>query len=105
MAKSYHYQKGRWNYKPITVSAVNRKDGVSPPGIACSLDSINRTDGERYISPKDKMNKYVKDKERIDQITEIIANQQPVKEWVVIYWLAVAVGHLLEWVVRHEKMS
>jgi len=58
-----------------------------------------------YPPNKGKMNKYVKDKERIDQITEIIANQQPVKEWVVIYWLAVAVGHLLEWVVRHEKIS
>jgi hypothetical protein len=51
------------------------------------------------------MSKYTEDKERIDKITERIANQEPVKEWVVIYWLAVAVGHLLEWVVRHEKMS
>jgi len=49
------------------------------------------------------MNKYVKDKERVDKITELIANQEPVKEWVCIYWLAVAVGHLLEWVVKHEK--
>ena len=75
------------------------------PGLGGQFGDYSSTDGQRYICPKDKMNKYVKDKERIDQITEIIANQQPVKEWVVIYWLAVAVGHLLEWVVRHEKMS
>lgn len=48
------------------------------------------------------MSKYAEDKERIDKITELIANQEPVKEWVCIYWLSVAVGHLLEWVVRHE---
>jgi len=82
--------------KPITVSVVNRKDGKSSWD-RLQFGDYSMTDGERYISPKDK--------ERIDQITEIIANQQPVKEWVVIYWLAVAVGHLLEWVVRHEKMS
>ena len=50
-----------------------------------------------------RMSKYVEDKERIDKITELIANQDPVKEWVCIYWMAVAVGHLLEWVVRHEE--
>jgi len=49
------------------------------------------------------MSKYTEDKERIDKITELIANQDPVKEWVCIYWMAVAVGHILEWVVKHEK--
>ena len=49
------------------------------------------------------MSKYAEDKERVDKITELIANQEPVKEWVCIYWLAVAVEHLLEWVVKHEK--
>ena len=49
------------------------------------------------------MSKYAEDKERIDKITEIVANKEPMKEWVAIYWLAVAVGHLLEWVVKHGK--
>ena len=53
--------------------------------------------------PNKVMSKYVEDKERIDKITELIANQEPVKEWVCIYWLAVAVGHLLEWVVKRTS--
>ena len=63
------------------------------------------TDGQRYICPHQLMNKYSKDKERIDKITEIIANQEPVKEWVCIYWMAVAIGHLLEWVVKRTQES
>ena len=49
------------------------------------------------------MSKYIKDKERIDEITEIIANKEPMKEWVAMYWIAVAVGHILEWIVKHGK--
>jgi hypothetical protein len=50
------------------------------------------------------MNRYVEDKERIDKITELIANQEPVKEWVCVYWMAVAIGHILEYITRktHE---
>ncbi len=46
--------------------------------------------------------KYAEDKERMDYIADRIANREPIKEWVCIYWMAVAIGHLLEWVVRHE---
>lgn len=49
------------------------------------------------------MGKYTEDKERIDKITELIANQEPVKEWVCIYWMAVAIGHILEWMVKQMK--
>ena len=49
------------------------------------------------------MGKYAEDKERMDYIADRIANREPIKEWVALYWLAVAVGHLLEWVVRHEE--
>lgn len=48
------------------------------------------------------MGKYTTDKLRMDQIAENIANQEPIKEWVAIYWMAVAIGHILEWVVKHE---
>ena len=48
------------------------------------------------------MGKYRTDKERMDQIAEKIANREPVKEWVAIYWMSVAIGHILEWVVKHE---
>ena len=42
------------------------------------------------------MSKYEEDKKRIDEIAERIAYRQPVKEWACIYWMAVAIGHLLE---------
>lgn len=45
----------------------------------------------------------IKDKERMDKYADKIARQEPVKEWMVIYALLVAVGHLLEWVAKHEK--
>ena len=48
------------------------------------------------------MGKYSEDKKRMDQIAETIANKEPIKEWAAIYWLSVAVGHLLEWVIKHE---
>lgn len=49
------------------------------------------------------MNKYVKDKERMDEIAERIASREPIKEWACLYWMAVAIGHILEWIVKHNK--
>ena len=43
----------------------------------------------------------IEDKKRMDKYAEKIAHQEPVKEWMVIYALLVAVGHLLEW--AHNK--
>lgn len=48
------------------------------------------------------MGKYTTDKERMDEIADKISNREPIKEWAAIYWMAVAIGHLLEWVVKHE---
>ena len=48
------------------------------------------------------MNKYVEDKERMDEITEKIANREPVKVWASTYWMAVAIGHILEWIMRQN---
>jgi len=45
----------------------------------------------------------IEDKKRMDKYADKIARQEPVKEWMVIYALLVAVGHLLEWVAKHEK--
>lgn len=39
----------------------------------------------------------------MDKIAEIIANKEPMKEWVALYWMAVAIGHLLEWVVKRTS--
>lgn len=53
--------------------------------------------------PTQIMSKYTEDKERVDEIAERIANREPIKEWSAIYWLAVAVGHILEWIERRPK--
>lgn len=55
------------------------------------------------ISAQNIMSKYAKDKERMDEIAEHIANRQPIKEWACIYWMAVAIGHILEWVVKKQS--
>lgn len=49
------------------------------------------------------MSKYTKDKERMDTIAETIANREPLKEWAALYWMAVVIGHILEWIVRNKK--
>lgn len=49
------------------------------------------------------MNKYEKDKERMDEIAEKLSSQEPIKEWVVLYWMAVAIGHILEWITKNGK--
>ena len=43
------------------------------------------------------------DKERMDQITEKIANKEKMRLETILYWTAVAIGHLLEWTVTHGK--
>ena len=49
------------------------------------------------------MSKYTEDKERMDEIAKKIANREPIKEWVVLYWLAVAVGHILEYISKRKE--
>lgn len=45
----------------------------------------------------------IEDKERMDEIANRISSREPVREWVAMYWIAVAIGHLLEWTVTHGK--
>lgn len=48
------------------------------------------------------MSKYTEDKERMDKIAYKIANREPIKEWVAFYWIAVAIGHILEQMHKQE---
>lgn len=66
-------------------------------------NSKANTDGVRYITPQRLMNKYEQDKKNMDYIADKIAHKEPLKEWVAFYWMAVAIGHILEWVVKHGK--
>lgn len=64
--------------------------------------SMNRT---RIADGVSRMTKeaLIEDKKRMDKYAEIIAHQEPVKEWMVIYALLVAVGHILEWIEKHGR--
>ena len=66
------------------------------------LDNSRETDGERYISPNNTMSKYRTDKERMDEIAERLSQRQDIWQDRYVYWIAVTLGHILEWMVRHE---
>ena len=49
------------------------------------------------------MSKYSKDKERMDEITERLSQRQDIWQDRYIYWIAVTLGHILEWMVKQMK--
>ena len=49
------------------------------------------------------MSKYSKDKERMDEIAERLSERQDIWQDRYIYWITVAIGHILEWVVKQMK--
>ena len=67
------------------------------------LDNSRETDGERYISPNNTMSKYRTDKERMDIIAERLVHRQDIWQDRYIYWIAVTLGHILEWIIKHER--
>lgn len=49
------------------------------------------------------MSKYTEDKERMDEIAERLSERQDIWQDRYIYWIAVAIGHILEWMVKQMK--
>lgn len=49
------------------------------------------------------MNIYSKDKQRMDEIANKLSTRQDIWQDRYIYWMAVAIGHILEWTVKHGK--
>ena len=47
------------------------------------------------------MNKYSVDRERMDQIAERLSERQDIWQDRYIYWIAVTLGHILEWIVKN----
>lgn len=47
------------------------------------------------------MSKYSEDKERMDQIAERLSERQDIWQDRYIYWIAVTLGHILEWIVKN----
>lgn len=56
------------------------------------------------ISPQMIMSKYVEDKEHMDEIAMKLSKRQDIWQDRYIYWIAVAIGHILEYITRktHE---
>lgn len=50
-------------------------------------------------------NALIKDKERMDEIAERIAFGNPVRLVTMMYWQAIAIGHILEWIVTRKEKS
>lgn len=46
------------------------------------------------------MSKYSKDKDRMDEIAFKLKDRQDIWQDRFIYWMAVAIGHVLEWIVK-----
>lgn len=67
-----------------------------------SATMSQRTNHRQIAVGKNQMTKDAlrKDKERMDEIAERLSSNEPIKEWAILYWMAVAIGHLLEWAVR-----
>ena len=49
------------------------------------------------------MTKYERDKERMDEIAGRLSQRQDIWQDRYIYWVAVAIGHILEWIVKHKE--
>lgn len=56
-----------------------------------------RYQGRRILS------KYRTDKKKMDIIAERLYQRQDIWQDRYIYWIAVAVGHILEWIVRKSN--
>lgn len=59
--------------------------------------------GRTIADGENRMSKYVKDKERMDEIAGKLVDRQDIWQDRFIYWMAVAIGHILEWIVKHDK--
>ena len=57
----------------------------------------------RIADGENRLNQYSRDQERMDEIAERLSERQDVWQDRYIYWIAVAIGHILEWVERHDK--
>lgn len=52
------------------------------------------------IGDKAIMSKYTEDKKHMDEIADKLSKRQDIWQDRFIYWMAVAIGHILEWIVK-----
>ena len=48
------------------------------------------------------MSKCAEDKEHMDEIASKLSKRQDIWQDRFIYWMAVAIGHILEWIVKKK---
>jgi hypothetical protein len=58
---------------------------------------------KRIADGENQMSKYSKDKEHMDEIAERLSEHQDIWQDRYIYWIAVALGHILEWITRRQN--
>ena len=51
------------------------------------------------------MSKYTEDKERMDEIASKLSHRQDIWQDRYIYWIAVAIGHILERIVKKGESN
>ena len=69
------------------------------------VGATHHSSAHRDCKGRRDLSKYERDKERMDEIAERLSERQDIWQDRYVYWIAVAVGHILEWVVRHEKQT
>lgn len=47
--------------------------------------------------------RYTEDKDRMDEIADKLAERQDIWQDRFIYWMAVAIGHILEWIINRKE--
>ena len=49
------------------------------------------------------MSVYTEDKKNMDEIADKLADRQDIWQDRYVYWMAVAIGHILEWIERRRN--
>ena len=47
--------------------------------------------------------KYTEDKKNMDEIADKLSERQDIWQDRFIYWMAVAIGHILEWIINRKE--
>ena len=61
--------------------------------------------GRRIADGENLMSKYKEDKEHMDEIAYKLSERQDIWQDRYIYWMAVAIGHILEWIVKKGESN
>lgn len=49
------------------------------------------------------MSKYTEGKKNMDEIADKLSERQDIWQDRFVYWMAVAIGHILEWIINRKE--